>query len=58
MVPQGLDVLFPFVLCGDFRSPLLVDFKRVFETCAWGFGGGCMCQTFVVRFPLIPLPNP
>jgi hypothetical protein len=24
MVPQGLDVLFPVVLGGDFRSPLLV----------------------------------
>jgi hypothetical protein len=26
MVPQGLDVLFQFVLFGDFRSPLLVIF--------------------------------
>jgi hypothetical protein len=25
-VPQGLVVLFSFVLRGDFRSPLLVDF--------------------------------
>jgi hypothetical protein len=24
MVPQGFDVLFPIVLGGDFRSPLLV----------------------------------
>jgi hypothetical protein len=24
VVPQGLDVLFPVVLVGDFRSPLLV----------------------------------
>jgi hypothetical protein len=26
VVPQGLDVLFPFVLFGDFRSPFLAIF--------------------------------
>jgi hypothetical protein len=26
VVPQGLDVLFPVVLVGDFRSPLLLIF--------------------------------
>jgi hypothetical protein len=26
VVPQGLVVLFPFVLGGDFWSPLLLDF--------------------------------
>jgi hypothetical protein len=30
MVPQGLDVLFLFVLFGDFRSPLLVVFLERF----------------------------
>jgi hypothetical protein len=25
---------------------------------SWGFGGGCMCELFVVLFPVIPLPNP
>jgi hypothetical protein len=59
MVPQGLVVLFPFVLGGDFRSPLLVDFLVCFRDLAlWGFGGGCMCEPFMVVFPLIPLPNP
>jgi hypothetical protein len=31
VVLQGLDVVFPFVLCGDFRSPLLVDFLECFR---------------------------
>jgi hypothetical protein len=31
MVPQGLVVLFPFIFCGDFRSPLLVDFLECFR---------------------------
>jgi hypothetical protein len=30
----------------------------VFKTFSWGFGGGCMCEPFVVLFSLIPLPNP
>jgi hypothetical protein len=50
-VPQGLDVLFPFILFGDFRSLLLVIFFL-------GFGGGCMHEPFVVIFPLISIPNP
>jgi hypothetical protein len=25
---------------------------------SWRFGGGCMCEPFVVLFPLIPFPNP
>jgi hypothetical protein len=56
MVPQGLDVLFPFVLFGDFR-PFLGDFFGV-RPFSLGFGGGCMHEPFVVLFPLIPLPNP
>jgi hypothetical protein len=31
VVREGLDVLFPFVLCGDFRSPLLVDLLECFR---------------------------
>jgi hypothetical protein len=31
VVPQGLDVVFPIVLCDDFRSPLLVDFLECFR---------------------------
>jgi hypothetical protein len=26
--------------------------------CSWGFDGGNSCELFVVRLPLIPLPNP
>jgi hypothetical protein len=26
--------------------------------CSWGFDGGNSCEPFVVRLPLIPLPNP
>jgi hypothetical protein len=53
VVPQGLVVLFPFVLGGA-----LGGFLGVFSgPCSWGFGGGCMCEPFVVLFPLIPLPN-
>jgi hypothetical protein len=36
MVPQGVVVLFPFVLSGDFRSPLLVDFFVRFRDLALG----------------------
>jgi hypothetical protein len=31
MVPQGLDVLFPFVLFGDFQSPFLAIFLELFQ---------------------------
>jgi hypothetical protein len=36
MVPQGFGVLFPVVLGGDFRSPLLVVFSCVFRDLALG----------------------
>jgi hypothetical protein len=36
MVPQGLVVLFPVVLGGDFRSPLLVVFLGCFRHLALG----------------------
>jgi hypothetical protein len=59
MVPQGIVVLFPVVIGGDFRSPLLVVFLGVFSgPCSWGFDGGNMWEPFVVLLPLIPLPNP
>jgi hypothetical protein len=39
-------------------EPSLGGFLGVFSgPCSWGFGGGCMCESFVVLFPLIPLPN-
>jgi hypothetical protein len=36
--------LFPFVLCGDFRSPLLVDFLECFWDLSLGdlVGGVCV----------------
>jgi hypothetical protein len=44
VVPQGLDVLFPFVLFGDFRSLCLGTFLGVISRpFSLGFGGGvCM----------------
>jgi hypothetical protein len=36
MVPQGLDVLFPVVLGGHFRCPLLVIFLGSFRDLALG----------------------
>jgi hypothetical protein len=36
VVPQGLDVLFPVVLGGDFRSPLLVISLGCFQDLALG----------------------
>jgi uncharacterized integral membrane protein len=36
VVPQGLVVLFPVVLGGDFRSPLLVVFLGSFSDLALG----------------------
>jgi hypothetical protein len=43
VVPQGLVVLFPFVLGGDFRSPLLVDFLVCFRDLALGDLVGDVC---------------
>jgi hypothetical protein len=58
VVRQDLDVLFPFVLFGDFQSPLLGDFLgEILRPFSWGFGGGCMHEPFVVLFPLIPSQN-
>jgi hypothetical protein len=59
VVPQGFVVLFPVVLGGDFRSPLLV----VFMVCFWDLALGDLIgeiygKPFVVLLPLIPLPNP
>jgi hypothetical protein len=36
VVPQGLNVLFLFVLFGDFWSPLLVDFLERFQDLSLG----------------------
>jgi hypothetical protein len=43
VVPQGLDVLFPVVLGGDFRSPLLVISLGCFRDLSLGdlMGGIC-----------------
>jgi hypothetical protein len=43
VVPQDLVVLFPFVLGGDFRSPLLVDFLVCFQDLALGDLVGDVC---------------
>jgi hypothetical protein len=59
VVPQGFVVLFPVVLGGDFRSPLLVVFMVCFWDLALGDLIGEICgKPFVVLLPLIPLPNP
>jgi hypothetical protein len=57
VVPQGLDVLVPFVLFGDFRSLFLGDFLgAISRPFSLGVDGGWMHEPFVVLFPLIPLP--
>jgi hypothetical protein len=43
VVPQGLVVLFPVVLGGDFRSPLLVVFLGCFRDLAIGDLIGEIC---------------
>jgi hypothetical protein len=43
VVPQGLDVLFPVVLGGDFRSPLLVISLRCFRDLSLGDLMGEIC---------------
>jgi hypothetical protein len=58
VVPQGFVVLFPVVLGGDFRSPLLVVFLGCFRVLALGdLVGGNLWEPFVVLWPVIPLPN-
>jgi hypothetical protein len=40
VVPQGLDVLFQFVLFGDFRSLFIGDFLgAILRPLSLGFGG-------------------
>jgi hypothetical protein len=55
MVPQGLDVLFPVVLGGDFRSPLLVISLGCFWDLSLGDLMGEICGNpswfFGLRFP-------
>jgi hypothetical protein len=59
MVPHGLNVLFPVVLGGDFRSPLLVISLGCFRDLALGDLMGKICgYLFVVLWAVIPLPNP
>jgi hypothetical protein len=43
MVREGLDVLFPFVLFGDFRSPVLVVFLERFRDLFLGDLVGDVC---------------
>jgi hypothetical protein len=43
VVPQGLDVSFPVVLSGDFRSPLLVISLGCFRDLALGDLMGEIC---------------
>jgi hypothetical protein len=59
VVPQGLDVLFPFVLFGDFRSLFLAIFLEQFRDLSlWDLVGDVCMSPIVVLFLLIPLPNP
>jgi hypothetical protein len=59
VIPQGLVVLFPVVLGGDFRCPLLVVFSGCFRDLILGdLMGRNSCEPFVLLLPLIPLPNP
>jgi hypothetical protein len=55
MVPQGLDVLFPFVLFGDFRSLLLVIFlERFRDLSLWDLVGDVCTNPslfFFLSFP-------
>jgi hypothetical protein len=44
VVPQGFVVLFPVVLGGDFRSPLLVVFSGCFWDLALGDLMGEICR--------------
>jgi hypothetical protein len=44
MVSQGLDVLFPVVLGGDFQCPLLVIFLGCFRDLALGDLMGEICE--------------
>jgi hypothetical protein len=48
VIPQGLDVLFPFVLFGDFRSLFLGDFLgAILRPFSLGFGGDvCMSPSW------------
>jgi hypothetical protein len=58
VVPQGLDVLFLFIFwwfSEPFLGIFLGEISRLFS---WVFFEGCMHEPFVVRFPLILLPNP
>jgi UDP-N-acetylmuramyl pentapeptide phosphotransferase/UDP-N-acetylglucosamine-1-phosphate transferase len=59
VVSQGLDVLFPFIIFGDFGSLFLGIFLgAISRHFSLGFGGGCMHEPFMVLFRLIPHPNP
>jgi hypothetical protein len=58
VVRQGLDVLFPIVLAGDFRRPLLVISLGCFQDLSLGDFMGKFVETFVVLWAVIPLPNP
>jgi hypothetical protein len=58
MVPQGLIVLFPVVLGGDFRSPLLVFFWVFLDLALGDLMGANWWEPFVVFWAMIPLPNP
>jgi hypothetical protein len=59
VVPQGLVVLFPVVLGGDFWSPLLVVFLGYFRDLAVGNLMGEICGNPLWFFwAVVPLPNP
>jgi hypothetical protein len=58
VVPQGFVVLFPIVLGGDFRCPLLVVFSVCFRDLALGIWWGKFVSTLRGSFAFDSLPNP
>jgi hypothetical protein len=58
VVPQGLDVLFPVVLGGDFGVLSWCFSWVVSGTLLLGFDGENLWEPFVVLWAVIPLPNP
>jgi hypothetical protein len=52
MIPQGLDVFFPVVLGGDFRSPLLVISLGYFRDLLLGDLMGEICGNHTWFFGL------
>jgi hypothetical protein len=57
VVPQGLDVSFPFVLFGDFWIPFLAIFLEWFRGLSLSDLVGVYAWTLRCSFPLVPPPK-